>query len=276
MKNSIQSTSQQMSELNSDSVAAFFHYENGSYFGSDSSRGPWDENACHGGPVCAVIARELELLISQKQLVRLSVELLRMIPLDGFTIETEISRQGRAVSYASARVIDLKGNTIAIAHSLHMIVQSLPSVPSATYKVPDFSTANSYPLSEAPLRHDLKGFRDSIDNKYPEGQNNLPGPTIAWMKSPAIVKGETPSPFQKLCPMADSTSGISRNAESHEMRFVNPDITIVMFRASEEDWIGSDAKSYWEPTGIGCADSTLFDSQGAIGKVSQTLFIQQN
>ena len=56
--------------------------------------------------------------------------------------------------------------------------------------------------------------------------------------------------------------------------FVNPDLTIILHRLPESEWLASSAISFWEPTGIGLSQATLFDEKGPIGVASQTLLVQ--
>lgn len=122
--------------------------------------------------------------------------------------------------------------------------------------------------------HGLPFFRDWIDVAYPPGESSAPGPTTLWMKTPPLVKDETPSPFQKICPLADCGNGTSRNAELTDATFVNPDLTIILHRLPESEWLASSAISFWENTGIGMSSATLFDEQGSVGCALQTLLIQ--
>ena len=88
-----------------------------------------------------------------------------------------------------------------------------------------------------------------------------------------MLGDENPSPFQRICPLADCGNAFSRNGETTEYTFVNPDLTIVLHREPIGDWLGSSTVSRWEPSGIGMADSLLFDEHGAVGRAVQTLVI---
>ncbi len=255
-------------------VKAFFRKADDYFCGNDTARGPWHADACHAGPVTGVIARAFEELVVDKQLMRLSVELLRPVPMDGFKVNTDIRKQGRAVTSATAEVLDRQGKLIAVASSLHMVEQALGELPTAPFTVPSLVDAKPGPFPVNETHHGLPSFGSGIEIKYPPGEDNLPGPTSLWMKTIAIVEGEEPSAFQRLCPLSDCGNGISRNQEIVETSCVNPDITIVMHRASGSDWLGSQAQSFWQPTGLGLAQATLFDEQGPIGSVMQTLLLQ--
>ncbi|BFM16056.1 hypothetical protein R50073_22390 [Maricurvus nonylphenolicus] len=232
-------------------------------------------DACHAGPVTGIIARAFELLVTDKQLLKLSVELLKPVPMDGFQVNTEITKAGRAVTTASADIVDLQGKLIATASSLHMVVQDLGEVPTAPFESHRFSDSvpGGFPIEKT--SHGLPGFSSGIEVRYPPGHDNSPGPTSIWMKTLPLLEGEEPSAFQKLCPLADCGNGTSRNQNGFDIRFMNPDITIVMHRASSADWLLSSAESHWQPTGLGLAQANLFDELGPIGSVMQTLLLQK-
>jgi len=253
---------------------AFFHLENEQwYIGNDPARGPWDENACHAGPVTGVIARELEQLVPDKQLFRLTVEVLKPVPMRGFQIHSEFRKQGRMVSTATATVVDRSGKIIAVASSLHAKTLKVGELPTATISKPDFdeSIPGDLPIKDA--KHNLPFFSAGIEIRYPPEENSHPGPTTIWMKTLPLLESELPSPFQRLCPLADCGNGISRNQEVSEANFLNPDLTIIMFRAPTSNWLASKAKSFWESSGLGMSDATLFDTDGPIGSALQTLLV---
>ena len=83
-----------------------------------------------------------------------------------------------------------------------------------------------------------------------------------------------PSPFQRICPLADCGNAFSRHFEPNEVMFVNPDLTIALHRDPVGDWFGSKAVSQWQPTGIGLADALLFDDLGPVGKALQTMILR--
>lgn len=255
---------------------AFFHTQDGEIFqGNDPARGPWQADACHAGPVTGLIARAFEQLITDKQLMRLSVELVKPVPLAGFYIETQLCKTGRAVSTATGELKDLKGKVIARASSLHMVEQQLSDLPSAPFVQVPFEETHPGDFILGKPQHGLPFFGSCVEVRYPPGEDNSPGPTTLWMRTPPLLEDEEPTPFQRLCPLADCGNGISRNLEIWETSCINPDITIVMHRQSNSKWFGSQAQSFWQSTGMGLAQAILFDDDGPVGSAMQTILLQQ-
>jgi len=66
---------------------AFFRVNDDWFVGNGASRGRWTADACHAGPVAAVIARALERVVPDKQLTRLTINFRRPIPISGFRVD---------------------------------------------------------------------------------------------------------------------------------------------------------------------------------------------
>lgn len=256
---------------------SFFTSEDNIWFKPTShTRGPWHEEHCHAGPPTALLARAIEHLNPAQKLVRITVILQRPIPYSGFRITSEITRQGRIVTTAAATLVDESDKVCATATALQMTQQTGQSTvsPSVDYGKHSDATIGQFPIKKN--LHDKPSFiNDGVAVKYPDGQNPEPGPTIAWMKTVALLANETPSPFQRICPLADCGNAFSRNAEPWEINFMNPDLTILLHRDPVGEWLGTNAVGYWEESGIGLADAQLFDDTGAVGRAMQTLLLRK-
>ena len=255
-------------------ASAFFRREGAHYVGNDPARGPWAFDACHAGPVTAILAGALERAVPDKQLARLTVNFRRPVPMGGFDISAAVEREGRAASEASAVLRDAAGKTCAVAYSLHLVAGSFGDLPSATPRRPVFEDArpDSFPVEKG--LHGLPFFPSGIEVAYPPGETPEPGPSTVWMRTLPIVEEETPSPIQALCPLADCGNAISRNAEFTDISCVNPDLTLSVFRPPESEWLASQSTSFWEPSGIGLSQAQLFDTEGPVGFALQTLLIR--
>lgn len=252
---------------------AFFRVEDDRYLGFDAARGPWDENACHAGPVTGTFAREIESRIDDKQLVRLTINFLRPVPIAGYQIAVDVEKNGRAVATASALLTDNDGRICATAVALLLTSHDYSGLPSPNPAHPDFetSTPGEFAANRAP--HGKPFFNSGIEVRYPPGETSAPGPTTLWMRTLPIVEGEEPSPFQRVCPLADCGNGISRNGNFDVATFINPDLTVVIHRPPESAWLASESISFWQDSGIGMSHSILHDTRGPIGTALQALVV---
>lgn len=223
-----------------------------------------------------MLARAIEIITadSGKQLARLTVSFRRPVPVSGFRIDAETERSGRMVTETTATLRDADDRVCAIAHGLHLATGNFEALPTASIPPPSFEDAVAGEFPGLLGRHDLPYFGHGVEIAYPPEQKVSGGPTTVWMRSLPILEGETMSPFQTVCPLADSGNGISRNAGLADATFVNPDLTVALHRLPESDWIGSQAISFWQPSGIGMAHAMLFDTLGAIGTAVQCLIVR--
>ena len=256
---------------------SFFTTEDEQWFTpTEHTRGPWDVHACHAGPPTGLLARAVELLIPEKRLTRLTVDLLRPIPFDGFQVTASVERNGRSTAASAASLISAEGKTIATASGLHMLVQQENQYPTHSIRALDPADAREGPFPIQSL-HDQPAFNGAgVQIRYPEGEHSGPGPTTVWMKTVPLLESEKPSAFQRICPLADCGNAFGRNAEPGEVSFVNPDLTIALHRDPVGDWLGSKSVGYWEPTGQGLADALLFDKRGAVGRAIQTMLLKRS
>jgi hypothetical protein len=121
----------------------------------------------------------------------------------------------------------------------------------------------------------LPGFSGAaVRVRYPDGDGPWPGSRTVWMNTADLLPDEAPSPFQRICPLADCGNAFSRHFEPNEVAFVNPDLTIALHRDPVGDWLGSKTVSQWQPNGIGLADAVLFDDVGPVGTALQTMILR--
>ncbi len=247
------------------------------------SRGPWSEHHCHAGPPTGLAARAAELLFPDQRLTRLTINLMRPIPHAGFFVESIVIRKGRSVSLSKVTLQAEDGQVFAQAEGLHMTEQTDGKLAasgflandesSQQYGTPEDALPGRFPITE--MLHGQPGFNgDGVETRYPIGQTPDPGSTIAWLKTVPLLATETPSPFQRICPLADCGNAFSRRAEPWQVNFMNPDLTLLLFRDPVGDWLGSDSTGHWQSNGIGLADATLFDKSGIVGRAMQTLLLR--
>lgn len=253
---------------------SFFRINDTGFFvGNDPARGPWMDDACHGGPVAGLMVRAMENLVPDKMLTRITAEFLSPLPMEGLRVEAEVTRQGRKMAAASATVLNGDGKVCARASAMLVAetdVGAVPTVQEAPLALSE-ATPGNFPVMPHPKAR--PGFATFAEVAYPPGENTDPGATTLWMKTPPLLAGEKTSPIQRICPLADCGSGISRNMDFADMSFMNCDLTIMIHRKPRSAWLASQAKSYWESTGIGLGHATIMDEDGPVATALQTLLL---
>jgi hypothetical protein len=194
--------------------------------------------------------------------------------MEGFRVQAEVRRPGRSVTHTEAEIYD-DDRFYARAYGMHIRTVDDIKVTSAVADSPEFADAVSGPFPLSRPLHAEPWFSSSVECRYDKaGPIGVGGPTTMWMRTKfPILPDEDPSPFQKIAPLADCGNGISYNGHIADTSFVNPDLTISMHRKPAGDWFASRSISYWHSSGIGMADSELFDVDGPVGRATQCLIL---
>lgn len=258
-----------------ENLPPFYEQRDGYYYGTDTSRGPWDADACHGGPVAAILTHCAESLLPEKQLVRATFDYLRPVTMHGFQVRGEVVKNGRLASNTVCEIVEKSGKVAARANTLHIEECAPQKVPANHLPPPEFEKATRVTGLVAERGHDLPNCATFFDLAYPPGESPAPGPCTYWMRTTRLFADEELSPFQRVCTISDSASGFSRNEEMTDISFLNADLTISLFRQPTSNWIAAEAKSFWQQNGFGMAETRLFDRTGSIGAVSQNLVVRE-
>ncbi|MFC3614295.1 thioesterase family protein [Lutimaribacter marinistellae] len=254
--------------------AYFRQAEDDVFFGNDPARGPWSPDHCHAGPVTGLVARAAELAVGpDKMLTRLTLDVLKPLPLDGLKVVTEVARSTRTLATTRVEVHALDGTLCMTASSMHLVRKDLEDVPTAQVASPDWDEAEQDDSLLIGALHDKPAFGAFVDMAYPKGASRAPGPKTVWMRTPQLLEGEDQSPIQSLCALADCGNGISWNEPPVRFGFMNTDLTLQIHREPESEWLASEALSHWHGTGIGMSHSILHDTKGPVAVALQTLVL---
>lgn len=244
--------------------------------------GPWAKDAQHGGPVAALLARTAEAVPAPvpMEVVRLSVELLRPVPLAPLEPAAGVTRPGSRIQVVDAS-LSAGGTVVAVARALRVRVAEVPVPHQETWP-----PTPSDPLAAVPHAHRPLGapgalvepvfHLDAMEMRFIEGSWESGGHAVVWQRLRVpVVGGEQPSPLQRAAAAADSGNGISRVVPFEDYVFVNPDLTVGLSRPPVGEWIGLDVRTRLNSAGWGQAESLLFDTSGPFGRAIQSLFVDR-
>jgi len=241
------------------------------------SRGPWSPNALHGGPVAALLAGALEAAGDEAakapmQPARLSVELLRPVPLAPLEVRTIVTRPGRKVQLIDA-TIAADGTEVASARlvRVHDVATDAP-VTHDGGGAPPPPTADAAPMEN---RIPYPAFHShGVEHRFVRGSFEQAGPATDWIRLRVpVTPGTAPTQLQRVAAAADFGNGISRVVDFTALLFINPDLTIHLHRPAVGEWVCLEAVTWMEPRGLALAESRLWDEQGPIGRALQSLLI---
>src|SRR5262245_25491605 len=239
-------------------AGGLFEQDGSRFVPTELARGPWTPEALHGGPPAALLARCAERVPGDESMMvsRLTVELLRPVPVFPLSVAARLLRPGRKVQLVGA---SLHAGEVEVARATALRIRTLdlPLPPDVVQLAPPPGPERGEPGGSA--------WRELID--YPAFHNRLRVPVVA---------GEETSPLARVAAVADFGNGVSWVLSRNDgWQFINPDLTIGLHRMPSGEWVCLEADTAVEPTGIGQAHSRLWDERGALGRAIQCLLLDR-
>ncbi|MGH7722906.1 MAG: thioesterase family protein [Candidatus Dormibacteria bacterium] len=255
-------------------TTAFYLPDGDRFRSTDWTRGPWDARHQHAGPPAALLGRAVEHLGDGEafMVARLSVELLRSVPLGVVGVAARIVRPGRRVQLAEATLSDDDGD-IALARAWR-IRRGDTAAEQSRDEPPPCAGPDHCPPSPDFDPWGGPSYFSALEWRTASGGFLSPGPATVWMRMKGqLVLGERPSPLSRVLVAADSGNGVSMELPLQTHLFINTELSVHLFREPEGDWVCLEARTRIGPEGVGLATSTLYDGRGRIGGAQQALLV---
>lgn len=264
-------------ELEPDAV---FFPDGGRWVPTSIAAGPWDVGALHGGPPTALVGR---LMLQHDPgeadwfLTRLTVELIRPVPMAPLQVKVDLRRPGRRVQLLDAVITDADGTEVLWARGLR-VAQSPNGLDESTVplpQAPDLPAPASCPAwrFESPIG--WRSFGDAFEFRLVHGTpfQEL-GPASVWarLRLP-LLAGEVIQPLDRTLTLADFPNGFANAVSFEQFAYINPDLTVSLHRLPAGEWVLLDAHMYPRATGHGTSGGTLADEHGVLGTAAQSLLI---
>lgn len=260
------------------SVDAVFELKNGVAHATPYAAGPWDPSMQHGGAPASLISWVVEHIptAAPMQVARLTIDLLRPVPVGPLEIKTEVVREGRKIQLCAVSLL-AGGKEVARASALKIRSADIPDlngIAEAMVLLP--SVSQSSPIDEG--IHRSSGFISGLDVLNAKGGFDLlgaGGPAACWFRPVRpIIAGEATSPLMRAALTADFSNGVS-SVLGRDWTFLNGDLSINLMRMPVGDWVLLDAETWVDETGIGMAAGRLADERGYFGRCVQSLVIEK-
>src|SRR5262245_21701683 len=246
---------------------------------SEHTRGPWDPRHRHGGAAAALAARAVKRTAGAEFSVpRLTVELMRPVPLEALAVDIAVPRPGRRVLgiTVSLSAGDLEVEVVR-AHAVAVRCTDLPTGEGhASFLEPGPDEGQVLPFAFSGDAQQPAFHRTGMEIRFVDGGGDRPGPAKAWFRLQRPVVGdEEPSGVQRAAAAADFGNGVSWVLPYDGWIFLNPDLTLHLSRPPAGEWIGLDARTLPSDQGMGMAESALYDEHGRLGRAVQSLLLQR-
>ncbi|NWH07847.1 MAG: thioesterase family protein [Alphaproteobacteria bacterium] len=239
--------------------------------------GPWDPNAQHGSVPTSVITHIVEHMPAPgpMQIARLTIDLMRPVPLAPLQVKTETLREGRKIQVIGVSLTS-EGKECVRATVLRTRVAPA-DLPEAAQPAP-FLSRLPLDCPIVPENPQWAGFVKSLELRVVSGGGPMAaaGPTACWFKlKRPMVEGASMSPFMRAAVAADFPNGLSSQIKITEWLFINGDLTVNYFREPVGEWILCDAQTSYGPNGAAIAVANLADEKGWIGRSIQSLVVER-
>ncbi len=242
---------------------------------SPNAAGPWDDAMQHGSApaALAVWAAEAVPTKATMRIARVTIDLMRPVPLAPLTLRTEVLREGRKIQLCTVR---LYADDIAVAAASVLKVrvepQALPpeiADPPIGQPGPDASFAEPADFSASPF---VKG----MSLRSARGRFGRPGPGAIWYRVDwPMIEGHAVSQAMRAVVAADFCNGTAPALDFREWIFLNADLTVNMAREPVGEWVLLDGESWIGPDGTGLSMARLADQHGTFGRAIQSLVVER-
>jgi hypothetical protein len=252
---------------------SFFTGRGDAFEPSELTRGPWDPDSQHAGPPAALLGRAIERCGEPdgKHVGRVTLEILRPVPLTTLTVSAHIARPGRSVELVEASLSDSEGE---VMRATAWRLRTQPLEPAPPDDPPAHGPAEGKERDFFPTGADV-GYHTAMEYRFVSGAFLELGPAVVWMRMlHPLVDGEEPSPLQRVLVAADSGNGVSAALDYRRYLFINTDLTVHLHRLPATEWVCLDAVTRLDPAGIGMSDTLLWGENGRIGRAAQTLLVR--
>lgn len=255
------------------SARAVFQSDGGRFLPTPLAVGPWGSDRLHGGPVLGLLARAIERVSEDPQLVlaRLTVDLFRAVPLAALSVRAEIVQRSRRLAVVQA-ALSVEQTEYARASAVLLAPSDVEDMHPAwpAPEGPDGLASES--LMRGMKSQVRSGFHTMIETRWPARANDQP--LAVWFRLPVeLVEAETPSALQRVVAVSDfanaiASIGASRRSDT-ALPYINTDCTLYLWRKPEGEWFALQEQLTHAVNGVSLAESTLYDSRGPLGRALQ-------
>ncbi|MET0708460.1 MAG: thioesterase family protein [Tardiphaga sp.] len=241
---------------------------------SPYAAGPWNATMQHGSAPSALVTYLAEQMptASPMQIVRVTVDLLRPVPVAELTFETEVLREGRKIQLCG---ITLFANGVIVARATVLKIRAEPQPLPPEIADPPLELPG--PDSGLPLaRRAGNAFMSGLSTCVVRGGLMKSGPGAIWYRlDRPFIEGAATSQVMRAVVAADFSNGTSAALPFEQWTFLNADLSVSLARPPVGDWILLDSESWIGPGGAGLAASKLADVNGYFGRAVQSLVIEK-
>ena len=239
---------------------------------------PWHPQLLHGASVAALFAWHLARWGNRQpafRLTRLSLDLLRPVPMAPLRMQTQLIRDGQRLKllamelYAGERLVT-RGESLWQSVRPLTLPDYAPRpepAPRGPEGVPEFSIQQM--LDDKGLAIP-PGFHTHVCVR-PLTPWNEQGQSTCWLHWPHTIVDDHPvSPLEQVCLLSDIGNGAGQLNFGNRVGAINADIILSLFRYPAGSWVALSSRALFSADGIGVVRSSVYDTEGEIGCILQS------
>jgi acyl-CoA thioesterase len=229
----------------------------------------------HGSAPAALVVWAAEAIPTPEpmRIARVTIDLMRPVPVAPLTFETEVLREGRKIQLCAVRlragnavvvtasVLKIKTQALTLPPDVADVPVTLPGPDQAREELPDFSSSP---------------FVRGVSMRAAHGRFGVPGPGAIWYRvDRPLIEASPVSQAMRAVVAADFCNATAATLDFRKWTFINADLTVNFARQPVGAWILLDGESWIGRDGAGLAMARLADERGYFGRAIQSLVIEK-
>jgi hypothetical protein len=254
-------------------MEAVYHVEGHRVLTRPHAAGPWNVTMQHGGAPSSLVTWAAERLPTRQpmRIARITVDLMRPVPVAPLTIESEVVREGRKIQLCAVRLF-ADGVEVVRASILKIRAEAV-ALPAIVAEQPLDVPGPEAGREEEPLGPN--NFVRGVTLRTIRGGFGRLEPGAIWFRANRpIVEGAPISQAMRAALSADFSNAVSAVLDFSKWTFINADLTVTLARQPVGDWILLNSDMTLGPDGAGLAVSRLGDVHGYFGRAVQCLVVE--
>lgn len=249
----------------------FYIVDKRSFVPTILTQGPWDPGAQHGGPVAGLLATIVDATPSlvPMQIARLTVDLLRPVPLEPLDFERQVVREGKRIQAVDVQLLhgtDLVARATSLRVRIGEDVSHGAPAPGGGIPGPLDAVEPDFPSPYIP------GIRRAVDLRVVPPPL-VDGRLIMWLRvNVPVLAGHAASAIPNLAVVADFTSLSGSSPLARSFAAINGDLNLHVLRPPSieagDGWIALEGRTAFSPFGIGQSSAVLSDEVGPVAVTS--------
>ena len=178
------------------------------------------------------------------QVVRITVDLLRPVPIAPLKIRTEVLREGRKIQLCAVTLAPRKRRRRASDRAQDPSRRARAAADGRRRESDSARTRSratrGHPAREAERVHPRLGAARRAGRNFASLD-----PAAIWFRvERPLFEGQVPTPLRRVAMIGDFCNGVSTLLDFRSWTFINGDLTISLARLPVGDWILLDAQSW--------------------------------